>query len=390
MSRVIEHLTLPISQDGRNTVTGRFFVVVHDAVYWAVDVPGVKPGTPFGVQHKRVSTKKVLTWYQRFDKGIYYLIRSYDIHTEEWRLENAEIVSKFGLLARANLMATYGVQILSPDEFFKLQQELAGLLALKDPKVSMTEIVNAMVTMYVLTDSKRTGSRRNLGMASALANAELRSRDLERIGSVVLSVRSIVAAEVDEIMRTVTAIRTQLDTFLKDDDYWNTVVAEKLDEFAMMLRENLVVRPLTHVGDAAAKDCEDAVKIIQNTIDLPVTTREGAAQGVRNLLLAARDSLILVLAQHNMEGLIGAMSGVIERGATSESPAYRDVMEVAEQEVSNIRREVKPFCGRTFTRRKNPVPELLTVLGDAHELVHRAAALETIKTKIATVSSVKI
>ncbi len=343
------HLTIPTK---RGNVSGLFQVIVPNMAMIGIEVPEHKRGTAFGVQRHR-DAKGIATDVFAPHDSEYKLERAFDVHTRRWVEINASKLTDFGLLARANLMATYGVNIMNDGEFVALQQRLHALISGTDDSVSRTERVVHAIKLYRITQS-RVGSRRTLGFASAVANIDHRLADLATLDKIVVDVSHFVVMDIDRVLKRVTYFRERLDKILADDVIWSEEVAGELEHMARSLRELLVARPFTHVGTSAPKDCEDACRQIRSLFIAPVTARSGASEGVRNLIGAARDSLKLLEAQQQMEEAIKFLSRRI--AGTSWKPLASEEWEELETRFSAIESWLPPTLGRKFARGHNPVP----------------------------------
>ena len=373
-------LSIP-TKDGK--VIGIFEVIVPHAALIGVEVSGHKRGTSFGVQRHRDAKGNVTNVFVPHD-SMYKLLRAYDVHTRTWVQVNAATLGDLGLLARANLMATYGVNIVNDAEFVALQRKLEVLVSGADESVSRTRRVTHAIDLYRVTRN-RVGSRRTLGFASAVANIDHRLADLAALDKIVVDVSYFVAKEIDRVLGQVTYFRKRLDKMLADDVIWSDGIAGELEHMARSLRELLVARPFTHVGTSAPQDCEDACRQIRALLSAPVTARSGASEGVRNLIGAARDSLKLLEGQQQIEEVIKFLSKRI--ADASSNPMTGEEWIELDVRLAAIEAWMQPTLGRKFVRGHNPVPFILESLAECRRLACNQMAPWIIKNRLVEASN---
>lgn len=356
---LVRRLTIPLKD---RKITGKFIVLVARGTVLvaivAIDVPGFKPGTPFGLRERRIGkSRRIVRWYVP-NTHLYKMLRMYRDRISSWVTINASTVRQFGTLAGAEMLARYGVSIIDEGELKMLRAKLQLLL----PELSRSWDVDHVRALYQVTP-QREGTRATLGFASLVAHLQKRLGDLEDIGDMVVNVSAVIADYIDKVMTIVRLQREELDKLLAADEFFSREVVEVLSIASCRLLTVLTVRPYTHVGASAPEDCTEAAGTIERLLDVDAQQRTGSTEGIRNLLVAARNSLTLLERQYEFEEL-NAYLGT----------AIHEKRELSSEDWQRIAAWLRRLLGATpeslgtrFTRKSNPVPKIRLALQRALE-----------------------
>lgn len=344
----IEADCLVLVDDGAN---------VHVLV--ALDAQGYKPGTPFGLEGRRGKGGKTLYVYRDYD-SLYKLLRAYAKHIKAWVARNAEALGALRTLAQAELLATYGVSILEPHELMRAQSMALVALDGVGDLVSRTEEVEHAIALYRRTTTRK-GSRRTLGFASVTANLDLRLADLAHIDVLVVTVGMIVANYIGDVVARVHSERERLDAILTRDDVFTEEASAQLVATAAVLRTVLVARPHTHVGMYAPEDCDEAQRLIDGQLEVSEDARAGASEGVRNRIVAARNALLLLELQYDVEECVLHLTEAINAGAQPNAEEWKALS----ARLGGFLERILGMTGKRFTRGTDPLPKVLARITSA-------------------------
>lgn len=349
----------------RGKLTGTFLVLLENGgsaiVLVAVAAPGYKPGTPFGLEERSTGkSDKVRVFYRPYE-SLYTLLRGYRDRVKSWVTANLQTVRKFRTLAATEMLGSYGVVNLYTEEFAVLQSELRPFIYEDSHDgLSRTRRVTRAIELFK-RNRTRLGTRNVLGDASVLAGLQYREDQLERIDEVVVSVSTMVADFLDSLMVVIRAIREKLDAIVLSDEFISPAVAGELEQIAVVLGQVLIFRPHTHVGKNARLDCEEACSLIRSLLAVSASGRTGATEGIRNLIVAARNSLIILERQYEIEGIITYLSNNLHAKARLSEEEWRVLVDAIQQ----LFKGLPDSLGNRFTRASNPLPNMRIYLQQA-------------------------
>lgn len=346
--------------------SGTFLTLVEPSlVLVAIDVPGVKTGIVFGLDRLRNRREdRPMDYYRRY-ANLYKALRAYRLHIHGWAVASESILADMSTLFRASLLATYGVNILKPGEFEKLQERLRPIIYRPegDGEFSKNKKATHAVAMYRVTKARDGSKKKVLGFMSAAARIEDRRHEVEETRDAVFSIGNILAHYIGAVLAQVRKVREGLETLLplESVDLYTQAHADALARFGQILKTVLAGRPFTHVGGYAPDECAAAARIVRE--GLAGASRVEDFVALRELIATTRNSLLLLEWQYSLEVFITSLAEWVR---TKYEPAQEEWRWLSDF-VHNLALLIPQGVGRRF--KNNVEPDIRKGIDAAYQLI---------------------